>query len=272
MDLEVKLAEVIGKVLTEYFAPEGIEAATDEKALQVMQLNDRLLDEVNAIVRNAIVENTQIIIQRETARCEEDVRTNYDPTLDDVRKFCVIMNGYKLKNEPDFTNKDDVFLRLKLVLEEVFELIEAAGFAHDTQLRQFIADKIFPGLKFELAKKLESKEASANPIEVLDALCDLRYVLDGAAVAFGLDTHFKAAFNLVHRNNMNKVLVTHDAAKEHAKQYWETEDVAVEIVPLEYNGKNVYLLKCIDDPKGRWATGKILKPFGFKSVNLKTLF
>jgi len=260
MDLEVKLAEVIGKVLTEYFAPEGIEKATDENALLIMQLNGRLLDEVYAVADSDL----DITVEND--------RLNNDSTLEDVKKFCVIMNGYTLKNEPDFTNKDDVFLRLKLVLEEVFELIEAAGFAHDYYLRQFIADRIFPGLKFELAKKLESKEASANPVEVLDALCDLRYVLDGAAVAFGLDTRFKAAFNLVHRNNMNKIFIQHKDALVHALRYKEDEEVEVEIIPILYKDKEVFVLKCLYDPKGRWANGKILKPFGFKSVNLKTLF
>lgn len=53
----------------------------------------------------------------------------------------------------------------------------------------------------------ELKEALANddPLETLDALIDLQYVLDGAFLSFGLQAVKDAAFNEVHRSNMSKL-------------------------------------------------------------------
>ena len=53
----------------------------------------------------------------------------------------------------------------------------------------------------------ELKEALADGdlVEVLDALTDLQYVLDGAVLSFGLQGVKDAAFNEVHRSNMSKL-------------------------------------------------------------------
>ena len=53
----------------------------------------------------------------------------------------------------------------------------------------------------------ELKEALENndPIETLDALIDLQYVLDGAFLSFGMQGVKQAAFDEVHRSNMSKL-------------------------------------------------------------------
>lgn len=53
----------------------------------------------------------------------------------------------------------------------------------------------------------ELKEALANddPLETLDALIDLQYVLDGAFLSFGLHHVKEMAFEEVHRSNMSKL-------------------------------------------------------------------
>ncbi len=59
-----------------------------------------------------------------------------------------------------------------------------------------------------LAEELdELKEALADndPVEVLDALIDLQYVLDGAFLSFGLHNVKEAAFAEVHSSNMSKL-------------------------------------------------------------------
>lgn len=59
-----------------------------------------------------------------------------------------------------------------------------------------------------LAEELdELKEALANndPIETLDALIDLQYVLDGAFLSFGMQDMKMPAFEEVHRSNMSKL-------------------------------------------------------------------
>jgi predicted HAD superfamily Cof-like phosphohydrolase len=59
-----------------------------------------------------------------------------------------------------------------------------------------------------LAEELdELKEAleAGDIVEVLDALTDLQYVLDGAYLSFGLHTVKDAAFEEVQRSNMSKL-------------------------------------------------------------------
>lgn len=59
-----------------------------------------------------------------------------------------------------------------------------------------------------LAEELdELKEAleAGDMVEVLDALTDLQYVLDGAYLSFGMHTIKQAAFDEVHRSNMSKL-------------------------------------------------------------------
>ncbi len=59
-----------------------------------------------------------------------------------------------------------------------------------------------------LAEELdELKEALANndPVETLDALIDLQYVLDGAFLSFGMQDLKGPAFEEVHRSNMSKL-------------------------------------------------------------------
>lgn len=53
----------------------------------------------------------------------------------------------------------------------------------------------------------ELKEALANNdmVEVLDALIDLQYFLDGTFLAFGVQKYKDAAFLEVHRSNMSKL-------------------------------------------------------------------
>ena len=53
----------------------------------------------------------------------------------------------------------------------------------------------------ELGYALNTNDA----IEVLDALTDLQYVLDGAYLALGFSQYKDAAFNEVHRSNMSKL-------------------------------------------------------------------
>jgi predicted HAD superfamily Cof-like phosphohydrolase len=74
-----------------------------------------------------------------------------------------------------------------------------------------------PSLSCEQTKQLrinllqeelnELKEALENndPLETLDALIDLQYVLDGAFLSFGLQAVKMEAFEEVHRSNMSKL-------------------------------------------------------------------
>lgn len=93
-------------------------------------------------------------------------------TLEQVQEFHETY-GLPVKDAPDLSCPQTNELRINLLAEELEELQEA------------IKDN--------------------DPVEVLDALIDLQYVLDGAFLSFGLRDVKDAAFNEVHRSNMSKL-------------------------------------------------------------------
>jgi len=93
-------------------------------------------------------------------------------TLEAVREFHETY-GLPVKGEPDISDERINRLRINLLQEELDELSEA--------------------LK------------AGDMVEVLDALTDLQYVLDGAYLSFGLHHLKEPAFNEVQRSNMSKL-------------------------------------------------------------------
>lgn len=93
-------------------------------------------------------------------------------TLDMVKEFHETY-GLPVLPEPNITDAKTNALRINLLAEELDELTEA--------------------LK------------DGDIVEVLDALTDLQYVLDGAYLSFGLQDKKMPAFTEVHRSNMSKL-------------------------------------------------------------------
>ncbi len=93
-------------------------------------------------------------------------------TLDSVKIFHETY-GLPVKDAPDISDAKTNALRVNLLEEEVEELKEAL--------------------------------AAGNIVEVLDALTDIQYVLDGAYLSFGLQDLKQAAFDEVQRSNMSKL-------------------------------------------------------------------
>lgn len=95
----------------------------------------------------------------------------------------------------------------KTTLEQVQEFHETYGLPVEAAPK--IDDEKTNALRINLlAEELdELKEAleAGDIIEVLDALTDLQYVLDGAYLSFGLHDVKIAAFDEVHRSNMSKL-------------------------------------------------------------------
>lgn len=56
----------------------------------------------------------------------------------------------------------------------------------------------------EETRELELALEAGDPVEALDALVDLQYVLDGAILSLGYRNVFHQAFRAVHENNMTK--------------------------------------------------------------------
>jgi predicted HAD superfamily Cof-like phosphohydrolase len=82
---------------------------------------------------------------------------------------------------PTIINQNRFNLRLDLIVEETDELMEAYN------------DK--------------------NKVEILDALCDLQYVLTGMIIEMGFQHVFNDAFAEVHRSNMSKRCSSLDEAE-----------------------------------------------------------
>lgn len=93
-------------------------------------------------------------------------------TLEKVKIFHETY-GLPVKDAPDISDERTNALRISLLAEELEELQEAL--------------------------------AAGDMVEVLDALTDLQYVLDGAYLSFGLHSLKEAAFNEVQRSNMSKL-------------------------------------------------------------------
>ncbi|MEZ5919567.1 MAG: nucleoside triphosphate pyrophosphohydrolase family protein [Alphaproteobacteria bacterium] len=93
-------------------------------------------------------------------------------TLEQVREFHETY-GLPVEAAPNITDEKTNVLRINLLAEELEELQEA--------------------LK------------AGDIVEVLDALTDLQYVLDGAYLSFGLHSVKAAAFDEVHASNMSKL-------------------------------------------------------------------
>ena len=57
----------------------------------------------------------------------------------------------------------------------------------------------------EEVRELREAVERGDLVEVLDALCDIQYVLDGNFLEFGWHAHKQAAFSEVHASNMSKL-------------------------------------------------------------------
>lgn len=93
------------------------------------------------------------------------------------------------------------------LIEKVKEFNKAFG----------IESPMFPSLVgedvYELREKLMAEENEEyldscqlkDLVGVLDALCDMQYILLGTVISHGLEDVFVSAFNEVHRSNMSKL-------------------------------------------------------------------
>lgn len=99
-------------------------------------------------------------------------------TLEQVKEFHEKF-GINQQDKPYTCDRELSYLRCELIREELHELENAL---------------IGPGMLCNI-----------KAVEVLDALLDLQYVLDGAFLALGFHKVKDAAFAEVHRSNMSKL-------------------------------------------------------------------
>lgn len=93
-------------------------------------------------------------------------------TIEAVQEFHEAFD-LPVKDYPDISDPKTNLLRVNLLSEELDELKDALD--------------------------------TGDMVEVLDALTDLQYVLDGAYLSFGLQHVKQGAFDEVHRSNMSKL-------------------------------------------------------------------
>lgn len=96
---------------------------------------------------------------------------------------------------PQVPPDERVRLRLRLVLEEAFELLEACVVTTRLRSVDLLREKVF--------ELIEDVEVKVGLVALADALADLDYVSEGTRLEFGIDGAPIAAE--VHRSNMAKV-------------------------------------------------------------------
>lgn len=126
-------------------------------------------------------------------------------------------------------------MELKNAIGKVSEFMEACG--QEVKTRASNVEDSTSSLRYNLMSE-ENREylvacLQNNKVEILDALIDMSYILFGTIASHGMTEEFIKGFDLVHENNMTKV---------------------------QSNGM------VLKNPEG-----KILKPEGYKPVDLSSL-
>ena len=96
-----------------------------------------------------------------------------------VKEF-MVKAGQATPDRPLVPDEQTLKLRIKLLLEEVFELAKASGVTiidKNSDLQLVDTNHLF----------FSADTSKVNLVEVADGLCDIDYVNLGAAVAYGLD-------------------------------------------------------------------------------------
>ncbi len=104
-----------------------------------------------------------------------------------------------------------------------------------------------------------SRPASADLVEVADALADIQYVLAGAVHEFGLGSRFGALFNEVQRSNMSKACKSREVAERTVAHY---EALGQPAVIEEVEGQLLVYRK---------ADNKVLKSVEYSPADLKRI-
>lgn len=136
-------------------------------------------------------------------------------------------------------------LRLNLMFEELHELAVAMG-----------QDEHFHQLCKKVVVEKPVVMNNPNPVEILDAYCDLDYVISGSILTHGLQNVYNLAFTEVHENNMSKFCKSEEEAEATAQGYADTG-----IPCFIRQVGNYWVVK-------RTSDGKVLKPNSYKPVDL----
>lgn len=112
----------------------------------------------------------------------------------------------------------------------------------------------------EEVKELEQASQKRNLPDVLDALCDIQYILWGAVLDYGLQDVFAEAFTEVQRSNMSKFCINTQEAKNSTDAYTFNKGVEAYYKKV---GNNFVIYRSADD--------KVLKGLSYSEPKLKEI-
>ncbi len=126
-----------------------------------------------------------------------------DMTMISVREFRDAFGGETPDAPIPLEPNEAVMEELEYLAEELENL---ARFAHDAAAEND-GDNLLLCCQLMIEELGECVRAMhrEDMVEVLDALCDMRYVADGTALSLGLGSVFLPAFREVHASNMTKL-------------------------------------------------------------------
>jgi len=138
----------------------------------------------------------------------------------DVEEFHLSMN-HGVESIPTVPSQEVIYLRARLVTEEFGEFIAALAGVDDEE--KFRLVRFVQG--FVRAYFHGRGPVRPNLVDLADAIADLKYVLEGTNLSFGIDG--EPIWDAVHKANMTKKL---GGVDEHGKQKkppgWKPPDIA----------------------------------------------
>jgi predicted HAD superfamily Cof-like phosphohydrolase len=143
------------------------------------------------------------------------------------------MIGAPINTTPQVPSYERISLRLKLIAEEVFELIEAVRVSRRWRSKNASSRFLLASIRTDVFNVIEcinqDRDTELDLPAFADALADIDYVVEGARLEFGINGSPIA--DEVHRANMAKVGGPKRADGKHMKpEGWTPPDVAGELV------------------------------------------
>ncbi len=153
-------------------------------------------------------------------------------------------------------------LRLSLELEELYEKAEAMGLEGTFCRMLFDKSTILEETEDGLVTEYKGKDTNIyDPVALLDACCDQRYVQDGTVLTCGLQEAFYEGFAEVQRSNLSKFPQQVEEAEATVASYKSRGVDAIWSVNEEVDANFNLVVR-------RKADGKILKANGYMPADL----
>lgn len=141
-----------------------------------------------------LLEEHELLQQRVTELQQHSTQQLEERRRDDLRLQVMafhLATGNPVLDTPQVPGTERVQLRLRLIMEEAIEALEACAGIKLDALRRHAFDEV---------DQIEQDEVDL--VALADALADLLYVIVGSELEFGIDG--KAISREVHRSNMTK--------------------------------------------------------------------